>query len=379
MIGVAAVAIAVGGYVGLREPSAQKNATPRNPVQTVRTAKAEQKALPIVVRANGYVTALNSVEVRPQVQKIVRAIHVKEGQDVHAGQLLFTLDDRGDVSNVEQARAQVARSQADLADAEAALRRNQELQRQGFVAQAVVDSARTKVESLRSAMQAEAANVRSSGVALGYNRIVASIDGRLGIINVHPGSLAQPSGTPLVTIAQLDPIAVSFSVSEADRAHIAASYPKGDAPVTAQLPGGTEVEGKLSFIDNTVDPQTGSIRMKAQFANSRHALWPGAFVNVRLVSRTLPDVVVVPAQAVVTGPVDQFVYVVQPDNSVKMQKVAVSAVEDGQAALRGVAAGARIVVEGMQNLRPNSKVAEAESTDTGGGAAAKTAVHGKAH
>jgi RND family efflux transporter MFP subunit len=378
LLGVTIIAIAAGAYVGLRGSPDAKKPKSGNAVQTVRIAPAQQKTLRIEVRANGYVTALNSVEVRPQVQNIVRAIHVKEGQDVRAGQLLFTLDERGDASNVDRARAQVARDQADLADAEAALKRNQELQRQGFVAQAVVDTARNRVDALRSAMQADVAAVRSSGVALGFNRIVASIDGRLGLINAHPGSLAQPSGTPLVTIAQLDPIAVSFSVSEQDRAHIAASYPKGDAPVTAQLPGGEEVEGKLSFIDNSVDAQTGSIRMKAQFANPGHKMWPGGFVNVRLVSRTLPDVVAVPAQAVVTGPNEEFVYVVQPDNSVKMQKVAVSAIEEGQAAVRGIAAGTRIVVEGMQNLRPNSKVKEA-APEAAGRQADTVAKNGNGH
>jgi len=373
-IGAVVVVVAAGAFIVLRgrsDPDANK---PHNPVQTVRTALAQKKAIPITVLANGYVTALNSVDVRPQVQNVVREIHVKEGQDVRAGQLLFTLDERGDVSNLEKAKAQVARDRADLADAELTYKRNQELLAKGFVSQSVVDSARNKVDSLRGTMQADIANVQAGSVALGYNRITAGIAGRLGVINAHIGSLAQPTA-PLVTIAQIDPIAVTFAVPEKELPHISASYPNGGAPVMAQTPNGKAISGKLIFIDNAVDQQTGTIRMKAQFANGDRALWPGAFVNVRLVSRTLPDAVVVPSQAVVTGPTDQFVYVVQPDNSVKMQKIAVNAVENGEAAVTGIVQGMKVVVEGAQNLRPDSKVKEADAASAKGGSDGGVANH----
>jgi membrane fusion protein, multidrug efflux system len=368
LIGAGIVVVAAGAYFGLRDHADANAGKQRNPVQIVRTALAEKKAIPVTVTANGNVSALNSVEVRPQVQSVVREIHVREGQDVRAGQLLFTLDERGDVSNLDKAKAQVARDRADLADAELALKRNQELLAKGFVSQSVVDSARNKVESLRGTLQADQANVQANNVAVSYNRITAGITGRLGVINAHVGSLAQPSAS-LVTIAQIDPIAVTFAIPENELAHVTSSYPKGDAPVVAQLTNGKEVSGKLIFIDNAVDQQTGTIRMKAQFANVDHALWPGAFVNVRLVSRTLPDAVVVPAQAVVTGPTDQFIYVVQADSTVKMQKIAVNAVENGQAAVTGIAPGAKVVVEGAQNLRPNSKVKESEAASAKGAAA----------
>jgi membrane fusion protein, multidrug efflux system len=368
LIGAGIVVVVAGAYFGLRDHTDANAGKQRNSVQLVHTVLAQKKAIPVTVTSNGYVSALNSVEVRPQVQSVVREIHVREGQDVRAGQLLFTLDERSDVSNLDKARAQVARDRADLADAELALKRNQELLAKGFVSQSVVDSARNKVESLRGTLQADQANVQTSNVAVSYNRITAGITGRLGVINAHVGSLAQPSA-PLVTIAQIDPIAVTFSIPEIELAHVTASYPKGDAPVVAQLSSGKEVNGKLIFIDNAVDQQTGTIRMKAQFANADHALWPGAFVNMRLVSRTLPDAVVVPAQAVVTGPTDQFIYVVQPDSTVKMQKVAVNAIENGQAAVTGIAPGAKVVVEGAQNLRPNSKVKESEAASAKGAAA----------
>jgi RND family efflux transporter MFP subunit len=353
--------VGVGAYFGMVSRSEPAPQQARNTVQVVKTALAEKKTIPLTVVSNGYVTAINTVDVRPQVQNIVKTIHVTEGQEVRPGQLLFTLDDRSDLANVDKAKAQLARDRADLADAEMTLKRNQELLAKNFISQAVVDTARSKVASLHSTVQADMAAVQSSNVALSYNRITSSIGGRIGAISVHPGSLAQPTGTPMVTISQLDPIAVSFSIPERELFHIRASYPKGDAPVIAQLTGNQEMRGKLIFIDNTIDPQSGTIRMKAEFANSKHLMWPGAFINVRLISRTLPDVVVIPVQAIVTGPSDKLVYIVQPDSSVKSQRIDVAAIENGEAAVSGLPVGTRIVVEGSQNLRPNSKVKEVQA------------------
>lgn len=331
------------------------------PAQSIRSATAQQKPVAITVRANGYVSALKVVDVRPQTQNIVREVHVQEGQDVRAGQLLFTLDQRSDTSNVERARAQVARDRADLVEAESALRRNQELAAKNFVSQAVVDTARSKVDALRGTLQADEAAIRSNAIALGNNRIVASMDGRIGAISVHPGSLAQPAGAPMLTIAQLDPITVTFALPERELSNLLASYPNGEAPVTAELAGERRVEGKLVFIDSASDPQSGTIKMKALFSNQQRMMWPGTFVNVSMVSRTLPQAVVVPAQAIVTGPAEKFVYLIKPDNTVAVQKVTVLHIDGGQAAVNGLQPGTRIVVEGAQNLRPGARVKEAQS------------------
>ena len=350
-----------GGYLVMRSKAETLPQQPRASAQIVKTERAEQKSIPIIIRANGYVTAINTVDVRPQVQNVVRAVHVQEGQEVKAGQLLFTLDERGDLSNLEKARAQLAHDRADLADAELTLKRNQELLAKSFISQAVVDTSRNKVESARGTLHADQAAIEAAQVALGYNKITASMSGRIGAIAVHPGSLAQPAGTPMLTISQLDPVAVGFSVPERELSYLASTYPKGDAPVSAQLPGKKELGGRLIFIDNTADAQSGTIRMKAQFSNPDRTLWPGAFVNVQLISRTLPDAVVVSAQAVITGPNDKLVYVVQPDDTVKIRKVEIAAIEGGLAAVTGLGVGERVVVEGAQNLRPGSKVKEAQA------------------
>ncbi|CAN5175877.1 efflux RND transporter periplasmic adaptor subunit [soil metagenome] len=361
----AIVAAGVGGYFIWQGMHAAPAKPAKAPVQIVKTSVAAKKPIPITITSNGYVTAIETVDVRPQVQNVVRAVHVKEGQDVRAGQLLFTLDERSDLSNVDKARAQIARDRADLTEAEMNLKRNQELVAKNFVSSAVVDTARAKVESLRATLRADEAATQSSNVQLSYNRISASISGRIGSISVHPGSLAQPTGPAMLTISQLDPISIAFSVPERELSAIRTTYPNGGAPVTAQLGEGRELVGKLVFIDSGSDSQSGTIKLKAEFANKGHPLWPGAYVNVRMVSRTLTDAVVIPAQAVVTGPVEQFVYVVEPDEVVKIQKIQVVAIEEGQAAVTGLAAGARVVVEGSQNLRPGSKVKEMQIDKAG--------------
>lgn len=177
-LGIAIIIAAALAYLFWPKQSGGDAKQSRSAVQTVKTALAKKKAIPITIHANGYVVAFNTVEVRPQTQNIVRAVHVREGQDVKAGQLLFTLDQRTDLSNVERSQAQVASDRAELAEAEAAYKRNQELFAKKFVSQAVVDTSRARVETLRGTLQANQAAVKSSAVALSNNKITASISGR---------------------------------------------------------------------------------------------------------------------------------------------------------------------------------------------------------
>ncbi|WP_447125102.1 efflux RND transporter periplasmic adaptor subunit [Glaciimonas sp. GG7] len=349
--------IAYLSFAGKFSSAAQ---TPEKVPQIVRTSRAEQKTVPITVSANGYVTAINTVDVRPQIQNVVSQVHVREGQDVKANQLLFTLDARSDTSGVDKARAQLATDKANLVDAEMILKRNQDLLAQKFVSRAAVDSAQNKVHALRSIVNADQAVIDSTNIALGFNQINASISGRIGAISVHPGSLAQPSGTPMVTISQLDPIAVSFSLPEKELQTIRTSYPAGDAPVVVQLSADQQLVGKLIFIDNTADTQSGTIRMKAQFENPKRVMWPGTYVNISLISRSLIDATVIPAQSIVTGPDNKFVYLVNQDDTVRIQPLEVVEIANGHAAVTGIAVGSRIVVEGMQNLRPGTLVKESE-------------------
>ncbi len=354
--GICVLALVI--WYGWASKKAARQPSREHAAQAVQTTLSKQQSMPIMVSANGYVTALNTVDVRPQIQSIVRTIHVREGQNVQTGDLLFTLDDRSAISAVAKAQAQLASNRSDLKEAENNLRRNQDLFAQKFVSQSVVDTARVKVDTLQSAVLAAEAELQSNKVSLSYNMIRASISGRIGAISVYPGSLVQPAGSAMVNISQINPIAVTFSVPERELPFIVASYPNLNAPVTATLPDKTSLQGKLVFIDNTADVQSGTIKMKAQFPNANRQLWPGTYLNVTLVSRQLNDAVVVPAQSVVTGPVDKFIYVVEAGHIVQPHQVEVLATQQGLAAVTGLKAGVAVVIEGMQNLRPGSIVKE---------------------
>lgn len=331
----------------------------------VTIATALRQDVPVTVEVNGSVLSLNSVEVRPQVSNIVQKVHVKEGQFVRAGEPLFSLDDRADRANLEKAQAQLLRDQAQLADLERQYKRSQELLAQNFISKSAADTTLSQMEAQRAAIAADNAAIRSAQVALSYDSIRSPISGRLGTIPVFAGSLAQPA-TVLATVTQLDPIAVSFPVPEGRLQDLLAAA-KNHAPVTARVPGvATPLQGVLSFVDNTVDAQAGTVKAKAQFDNGSQQLWPGQYVTTRITVRVLKDATLVPQAAVITSPNGKIVYVVSRDETVQPRKVEVEYPFGDQAVLRGVQPGERIVVEGKQNLRPGSRVrAEKPAEKTG--------------
>src|SRR6185295_18190860 len=243
----------------------------------------------------GTVTALNSVDIRPQVASTITKVHIKEGQFVAAGQLLFTLDARNDEVNVTKARAQLAKDLAALADAQRQLARSKDLFAQNFISQGAVDTNQTLVDSQQAVVASDRAAIEAAQVALSYSRITATTAGRAGAINVYAGSFVQPSGNPLVTITQLDPISVAFSVPQRNLGPVLASLRDGGGKVVATFPeSGVTATGKLLFVDNTVDANSGTVRVKAEFANKDERLWPGAFVNIRLAVEMLKGASVVP-------------------------------------------------------------------------------------
>jgi multidrug efflux system membrane fusion protein len=209
---------------------------------------------------------------------------------------------------------------------------------------------------------ADRASVESSRVARGFGEIIAPIAGRIGTVAVYPGSLVQPSGAALVSITQIDPINVSFTLPERELPALQKSLGNGALAVTAQLDG-EAYEGRLIFVDNSVDSGSGTIRLKAVFANPGGKLWPGMFVTVALSPRTLSGALSVPAQAVQTGPEKKFLYVIGDEGKVGAVPVRVLLIQNGQAMIEGegIKAGTQVVVEGAQNLRPGSKVTEARS------------------
>ena len=321
----------------------------------VTLAAARRADVPVTVQVNGSVVSLNSVDLKPQVTNTVREVHVKEGQFVKAGQLLFTLDDRPDQANLAKARAQQQKDEAVLADLERQYKRSQDLVAQNFIARSAADATLSQLEAQRAAVAADRAAVQSAQVALGYATLRAPIAGRIGAVNIYPGTLVQPS-LSLVTITQLDPIAVSFPVPEGKLQDLLAAA-REQTPVEAVVTGRKEpLKGALSFVDNTVDPLIGTVRAKAVFGNADQSLWPGQFVETRVTVRTMKDATVLPASALMMLADGVSVYVVDAEKKATRRKVESVYTFGTQVVVRGVEPGEQVVIEGKQNVRPGGKV-----------------------
>jgi RND family efflux transporter MFP subunit len=321
-----------------------------------------QSHVPVRLTANGTVSAQQTVVVRPQLSAVIKAVHIKEGQFVQKGETLFSLDARTEDANLSRTEGQLAKSRADLRNAERNLERQRELYRQNFISQAALDVAENQVDALRGQLAVDQATVQANRIARGFSVITAPIAGRTGAIPVYQGSLVQPTDA-LVSITQIDPINVSFTLPEREFVPLQQARAKGEVPVVVKLdPAGTQTRmGRLIFIDNAVDTASGTIGLKAEFPNADKRLWPGMFVTVALSPRTLEDALTVPVQAVQNGPEGKFIYAVGGDSKVNSIPVNVVLIQDGLAVIdgEGFVPGLSIVVEGAQNLRPGGLVAEA--------------------
>ncbi len=339
---------------------------------SVTTTLVKNQDLPISVTSNGTVVALQAVDIRPQVSSTLKAIHFHEGGTVKQGDLLFTMDNRTEDASQKRAEAQVLKSRADYANAERNLKRQRDLFDQKFISAAGLDVAINQAELAKGQLAVDEASAEVASVARSLTEIRAPFPGRAGAISVRIGSLVQPTATsaPLVTISQIDPIAVSFSIPERERQYVQRALAQGEVLVTAEIPGVTpqKLTGKLSFIESTIDTASGTIPMKATFTNPKFVLWPGMFVNVTVPTRTIADAAVVPIQAVQAGPERKFVYIVSADNKATLQPIEVIQNQDGFAAISGVPVGTKIVLEGAQNVRPNGTVVENAVGKTGKGA-----------
>lgn len=360
--GVALLIAALGGWWWFGASQSQEAQAKRAPAPiAVVTARAESRDVPVRVKANGTVTTLQSVELHAQITSTVREVHIREGQNVQKGDLLFSLDARADEANIRKAQAQVEKDRADLASSQRNLERQRELFRQKFISQAALDTAQNQVDTLGGQLAVDQAGLEATRVQRGYTEIHAPFSGRTGSIGVRAGSLVQPNSAVLVTISQIDPITVSFTLPEKELPGLQQALRTGSVAVGAATQDGAEkYTGKLTFVDNAVDTTTGTIRVKAEFANPQARLWPGMYVNVEMAPRTLANATVVPAQAVQTGPENRFVYMVGEDRKVTSRKVTLAYLEEGFAVVDGVAPGTRVVVEGAQNLRPGATVTEAD-------------------
>jgi RND family efflux transporter MFP subunit len=342
------------------------------PPVTVTTVKALKRDFPVTLQGNGVVSPLSSVDLRSQVTSTVSKVHFSDGQFVKKGQLLFTLDSRTDEANLAKARAQLVKDQASLADAKRQYERARQLFAQNFISQGAVDTAQTLMEAAAAGTVADQAAITAAQVALSFDRIVAPGSGRAGVVNVSVGSLVQANVTPLVTITQLDPIAVAFSIPQRNLPDALAALKGKGAVVTARLADGAgSFKGHLQFVDNAVNASSGTVQAKAVFANPDGKLWPGAYVEIAQTVTTLVDATTIPQAAVVQSARGTIVYVLE-DGKARLQPVTVVYREAGEAAVTGIKPGDSVVMDGKQNVRPNSPLVErAREAKTGASGAAK--------
>ncbi|OLP08217.1 efflux RND transporter periplasmic adaptor subunit [Rhodoferax antarcticus] len=343
-------------------PAPQAASTPAKggpgaqPPVSVTTVRALQRDMAVNLKTTGTVVSLSSVDVKSQITSTLRQVHFREGQFVKAGQLLFTLDARTEEANLAKTRAQLAKDTVSLNDARRQWQRAKQLLAQKFVSQGALDTALAEVDAWQATLASDQAAITASQVALSYARITAPQAGRAGAVNVFAGSAVLANQTPLVTITQLDPIGVAFSIAQRDLSSALAALKDGGAVVTAVLADkGGSFQGRLQFMDNLVDASSGTVMAKANFANPGSKLWPGAFVEVSQTVATLSDVVVVPQVSVIQGPRGTFVYVIA-DGVASMRPVKLLYAEGADAAIEGVKPGEEVALDGRQNLRPNASV-----------------------
>jgi membrane fusion protein, multidrug efflux system len=357
---VLAVAATLIAFAGCERAAGTPKAAGAPPAVPVQTAVAQQLDVPRKVEAVGTVQALRSVAVKSQVDGMIAQIHFQEGDEVKAGDRLITLDRRPFENSLRIARADLANARAESAKAAADVERYQRLDQQEAISKEQFALLNTKAETTRALVQAKEAAVANAELQLGYAEIRAPIAGRTGQLSLHEGAIvkANDNNFAIVSINQLSPIAVAYSVPESVLEDIRAALTAGDARVSVadRSSGAKRDDGQLKFIDNAVDATTGMITLKAVFDNADHVLWPGRFVTVTTQFGLDRGAIVVPGSAVQTSQNGSTVYVVKADYSVELRNVKVARTTGDVALIAdGVKAGETVVTDGQLRLLPGMK------------------------
>ena len=326
----------------------------------VLVATAIRKTIPVQLHAVGNVEPYTTVSIKSQVTGVLMQAHFKEGQDVKKGQQLFTIDPRPFEAALRQAEANMQRDNAQLKNLREQVRRYAELVEKQYVSREQYDLIKTNADAAEAVVEADKAAVENAKVQLSYCYIYSPVNGRVGSLLVNEGNLVRVNdAAPLVIINQVNPINVTFSVPEQHLSDLNRHMNAGQLKVDAsfQSDEGRPEQGRLEFVDNAVDRSTGTIKLKAVFANTERRLWPGQFVNVALTLTTQPDAVIIPSEAVQVGQEGQHVFVVQADKRVEVRAVTLGTTSGGEAVItKGLSAGEQIVREGQFLLGPGSHI-----------------------
>ena len=365
LAGLAMVVAVSGGYLGWRyraapDAAAAPVAAPQ-PAIPVTIAAAERRDVPIYLTGLGTVQAFNTVTVKTRVDGELTKVAFTEGQDVKAGDLLAQIDPRPFQATLDQAAAKKVQDEANLANAKLDLQRFSDLATRNFAPKQQVDTQRATVAQLEAQIRGDQAAIEAAQTQLDYTTITSPLTGRTGIRLVDQGNIVHATDmTGLVVVTQLQPISVVFTLPESELASVQSALKSGPVRIFAMDHDNDRqlAEGTIAVLDNQISQTTGTMRIKGTFPNKDGALWPGEYLNIRLLARTAPNVVTVPSNVLQRGQNGYYAYVVKPDRTVETRPLKVGQVSDGVAIVDdGVAAGEQVVTAGQYRLQPGARVA----------------------
>ena len=343
-----------------RDPA--PHAPPPAPVTVI---KAVSKDMPVLASAVGSVEPINSVSVKSLIDGQILESLVKDGDDVKQNQLLFRIDPRPAEAALHQAEAQKAKDVATMAQARSQVERNQAIAAKGYISADQMEQFRTNLDAAAASVKVDEANIAAAKVTLGYTEIHSPIAGRIGRILIQPGNLVKANDTnALVVINQIEPIYVNFALPGAQLGPALVAQREAPLAVEAAVTGVAKpVEGKVAFIDNAVDTTTGTVKLRAEFANPEHLLWPGQLVSVNLTLGHDMNAIVLPDRAVQNGPDGTYVFVVKSDQHAEQRRVVVKRMIENQAVIEsGLAAGETVVLDGQSRVENGAALKVTEDT-----------------
>ena len=373
--GLSLAVLAGGAALAMRfaGPAAPVAAAPA-PAVPVVTAPVQQHDVPIILGGLGTVQALNTAVIHSQATGLLQTVDFVEGQEVHRGDVLAQIDPRPYQARLQQAEAQLSRDQAQISNVEVNLNRNVPLLNKGFATDQQVADQRSQVAQLQSTLKSDQASIDDAQTQLSYTTLTAPFDGITGVRQIDVGNIIHPTdASGLVTMTQVQPIAVLFTLPATNIAQVQDALSHGEVPAVAFDQSGAQTldTGKLLLVNNQADPQSGTVQLKALFPNLQRRLWPGTFVNVELTTSVARAALTVPADAVQQGPQGNFVYAVGADSKAVVRPVQTGQQRRSVAVIsQGLNPGDTVVVQGQYRLTDGAAVAPSKAADVPGSSSA---------